>query len=479
MNILFVAAEGLPFVKTGGLGDVIASLPKVLREKNVDARVILPLYGDIPAHFKGKMELIKELTVPLSWRKQYCGLKTLVHDGVKFYFLDNEYYFKRNGIYGFYDDAERFSYFCRAVLEVLPYLDFEPQIIHCHDWHTGMVSVFREVFYNNPGYDKLRTVFTIHNLAYQGVFSGYIRGDILGFDNRSFATKNKHFDGDINFMKAGIIFSDLVTTVSRTYAAEILQPQYGEGLDGLLRENRGKLSGILNGIDYQEFNPLTDPALYFNYRNSLEKKAQNKCRLQEELGLTVSGRTPLLIVISRLVQQKGLDLLIHILEELLQADLQLIVLGTGEQEYEKVFLGCAARHPEKMAARIAFDDSLARRMYAASDIFLMPSRFEPCGLGQLIAMRYGSVPVVRETGGLKDTVHPYFEGPHEGAGQGNGFTFVDYNAHEFLFAVKRALGFYYQPDSWAKVARNVLRADYSWERSAAEYLQLYQTLVKQ
>lgn len=476
MNILFAAAEGSPFVKTGGLGDVIGSLPKVLNEKGTDARVIMPLYGDIPDRFQEKMTLIAEFTVPLSWRKQYCGLKTLNEGGVTYYFIDNEYYFKRLGIYGFYDDGERFAYFCRAVLESLPHLGFDPDIIHCHDWHTGMISAFREAFYrHNPAYDELRMVFTIHNLAYQGIFGESIRGDLLGVDH-SFPIHKLEFNGDINFMKTALVCSDAITTVSPTYAAEIQMPFFGEGLDGLLRENNGKLRGILNGLDYHAFDPGTDPALFVNYSRSLAKKSQNKCKLQEELGLPVSRQPALLIVVSRLVQQKGPDLISHILDELLQADIQLVILGSGDAKYEKLFLNRAADHPSKMAVRIGYDDVLARRMYAASDLFLMPSLFEPCGLGQLIAMRYGSIPIVRETGGLKDTVRPYFEGSYEGAEKGNGFSFANYNAHELLFTVKKALEVYRRKESWAKVTHNALRADYSWEFSAGEYLELYKSL---
>lgn len=477
MKILFAAAEGLPFIKTGGLGDVIGSLPAALHDKGLDARVILPLYEDIPDPYKTQMQPLKELTVALGWRNQYCGIKTLAHNGVPFYFIDNEYYFKRNGLYGFYDDGERFAFFCRAILAALPHLNFSPDIIHCHDWHTGIIGAFREAFYRDSrDYQALRLVFTIHNLAYQGIFPPQIRGDLLGLGADFPIAKIEH-NNLVNFMKTGIVYADAVTTVSPTYAAEIQQPFYGEGLDGLLRANQAKLLGILNGLDYRDFDPLSDRALYCNYRDSIADKIQNKLRLQAELGLESGADRPLLILISRLVKQKGLDLLNHIIAELLAADLQLAVLGSGEEHYQKAFSERAAAHPGRMAVRLGFDDTLARRMYAGGDIFLMPSLFEPCGLGQLIAMRYGSIPVVRETGGLKDTVRPYFEGPAADAGSGNGFTFADYNAHELLFAVKRALEFYRRRESWQQIVRNAMQTDYSWEHSAGEYVGLYRSLI--
>ncbi|HHZ19046.1 MAG TPA: glycogen synthase GlgA [Firmicutes bacterium] len=476
MKVLFVASEGHPFIKTGGLGDVIGSLPIALNNEGVETRIVMPLYGDIPQHFKEQMRFICDLKVPVGWRKQYCGLKTTEYKGITYYFIDNEYYFKRPGYYGYYDDAERFSFFCRAVLECLPHMDFRPDILHCHDWQTGLVSLFKQAFYGaNPDYTGIRTVFTIHNLAYQGIFPHQILGELLGLGYEYFTYEKLEFYDCVNYMKAGIVYSDLINTVSPTYAREIQYPFYGEKLDGLLRHKSYKLSGILNGIDTARFNPATDPALFVNYKDSLADKLQNKLKLQELLGFKVDADIPLLAMITRLVRQKGLDLLAHILEELLQENIQLVVLGTGEQQYEGFLSHMAYRYPAKMAAKIMFDETLAQRIYAGSDMFLMPSLFEPCGLGQLIAMRYGSVPIVRETGGLKDTVS-YFYQDKDGNYVGNGFSFANYNAHELLFTIKKAMEVFKNKELWAKVVHNALNSDFSWEKSAKEYIKLYKRL---
>ncbi|MBZ4654617.1 MAG: hypothetical protein JG781_1974 [Peptococcaceae bacterium] len=474
MKVLFVAAEGVPFVKTGGLGDVIGSLPQALQEKGLEVGVMMPLYGDISSYYKEAMTLVSEFTVPLAWRSQYCGLKSLSREGISYYFVDNEYYFKRDGIYGFYDEAERYAFFCRAVLESLPHLGFKPQILHCHDWHTGVLSLFLRAFYkDHPFYRDLRTVFTIHNLHYQGIFPREILGDILGLGEEYLKDDRLEFYHNINFMKAGIVFSDVITTVSRTYAEEIKTPLGGENLDALLRKRERRLFGILNGIDTKKYNPLTDPALFVPYRCSLTKKVQNKLKLQELLGLPVKGEVPLLALVSRLVAQKGLDLLVQIMEELLARDLQMVILGRGEETYENFFLQMAQRYSRQLAARIMFDETLARRIYAGSDIFLMPSLSEPCGLGQLLALRYGSIPVVRETGGLKDTVTAY----NEYTGTGNGFTFTHFNARDFLYTIDRALNFYGQKDVWSRLVNNACKGNFSWQRSAREYLDLYRKLL--
>lgn len=477
MKVLFVASEGHPFIKTGGLGDVIGSLPIALNKEKVETRIIMPLFGDIPPHFKEQMKFMCDFKVPVGWRKQYCGLKTMEYQGVTYYFIDNEYYFKRPGFYGYYDDAERFSFFSRAVLEALPFLGFSPDILHCHDWQTGLVSLFKHAFYaGNPDYAGMRTVFTIHNLAYQGIFPHQILGELLGLGYEYFTHDKLEFYDCVNYMKAGIVYSDLVSTVSPTYAREVQYPFYGEKLDGLLRDKSYKLSGILNGIDTVRFNPETDPALFVNYKDSLEAKLENKLKLQEQLGLKVDADIPMVGMITRLVRQKGVDLLSHVLEEMVQEEeVQLVILGTGEQQYEGFLSHMAYRYPKNISAKIMFDETLAQRIYAGSDMFLMPSLFEPCGLGQLIAMRYGSVPIVRETGGLKDTVQ-YFYQDKEGNNIGNGFSFANYNAHELLFTMKKAIEVFENKELWPKVVLNALNSDYSWKNSAKEYIKLYNRL---
>lgn len=473
MKVVFAAAEGAPFVKTGGLGDVVGSLPQALKKEGIETAVVLPLYHDIPLKYKELMHTVKEISVPLGWRNQYCGIKKMDYQGVTFYFLDNEYYFKRDGIYGFYDEAERFAFFSRALLEIIPFLDFHPDILHCHDWHTGLVSVFLKAFYKDKFlYAGLKTVFTIHNLKYQGVFSDSVLGDILGLKREDYAGE-LDFYGSVNYLKGGLAFSDQITTVSPSYAEEIKGPYYGEGLDNILKAKAARLVGIANGIDYEDYNPLSDIALFKNFRQSLKSKNENKKRLQQELNLPRQENTPLLAVVSRLVEQKGFSLLFHILDELLGLEIQLVVLGTGESEYEEKFRQMTKQYPDKTAALFYFDETLARRIYAGSDIFLMPSKFEPCGLSQLIAMRYGSIPVVRATGGLKDTVIPY----NPATGKGNGFLFTNFNAHEFLNAIKEALYTYQEKDHWPRIVDNALKNDSSWRKSAKEYVMLYNQVL--
>lgn len=474
MKVVFAASEGAPFIKTGGLGDVIGSLPHALKKEGVETAVILPFYQDIPLKYKEKLQTVKEISVPLGWRNQYCGLKYLEYKGVPFYFLDNEYYFKRDGIYGFYDEAERFAFFSRALLEMIPFLGFKPDIIHCHDWHTGLVSVFLRAFYQErESYRNLKTVFTIHNLRYQGVFSEFILEDILGLERDGYA-EGLQFHDSVNYLKGGIFFADTVTTVSPSYAEEIKDPCYGEGLDDILREKSDKLWGITNGIDYEDYNPLSDQALFRNYRTSLPSKMENKKGLQQELQLPVQEKPPLLAIVSRLVEQKGLSLLFDILDELLELDLQLVILGNGEREYEDRFREMKDRYAEKTSVMFSFNEALARRIYAGSDIFLMPSKFEPCGLSQMIAMRYGSIPIVRETGGLKDTVIPY----DPATGHGNGFRFKNYNSRDFLAAIKGALEIYQQKDYWSKLVKNALKSDFSWRKSAGVYVDLFNKVMQ-
>lgn len=474
LKVLYIASECAPYAKTGGLGDVMESLPLVMRKMKVDARVIIPKYSNIPAEYKKEMVHKKTLTVPVGWRKQYGGLEVLNHEGSTYYFLDNEMYFKRDGLYGYFDDAERYAYFCRGVLEALPYLDFEPQILHCNDWHSGLVPLFLKAFYQNkPLYEKIKTVFTIHNLKYQGIFPMEIVEDLLGLDQSYRYHEGLEFNGTVNFLKAGLVFSDSITTVSETYAQEIKTPYYGENMDGILRKYEDKLQGITNGIDYNKYNPETDPDIYVKYRSSQVKKGQNKAKLQEDVGLPVKN-VPLLVMVSRLTRQKGLDLLTCILDELLAMDLQLIILGTGDYGYEQMLRSAAERHPQKMRTFLMFNEAFARKIYAASDIYLMPSLFEPCGLSQLIALRYGSLPLVRETGGLLDTVHSY----NEATGKGNGFSFTNFNAHDFLYTVRRAVDFYYNKKAiWNKLVKNAFKSNFNWTGSAQKYIDLYDSLL--
>lgn len=471
MNVLFAASECIPFVKTGGLADVIGSLPRALKSKGVTARVVLPKYSDIPAHFQEKMELKHTFTVPISWRNQYCGIEELTYDDITYYFIDNKYYFGRSGLYGYFDEAERFAFFSKAVLEMLAYLDFKPDILHCHDWQTGLVSILQNAHYNYL--QDLRTVFTIHNLKFQGIFAADILGGVIGLSPEYFTIDGLEYHGDVNFMKGALNYADVVTTVSNTYANEIQTPYYGEGMDGLLRKRAGDLYGIVNGIDYDKFNPETDEHLFVNYKDSLTEKRENKVALQEMLGLPVDKDKPMIGIITRLTEQKGIDLIIHVLREIMEMDLQLVLLGTGDQKYEDAFKQASWEYPDKLSANITFNEDLANKIYAASDLFLMPSRFEPCGISQLISLRYLTVPIVRETGGLVDTVQPYNEQTQEG----NGFSFTNYNAHDMLNTIKRAINYYQDNESWKRILENAAKCDFSWNKSAEEYVKLYESLL--
>ncbi|MBY9082083.1 glycogen synthase GlgA [Paenibacillus sp. HN-1] len=475
MKVLFAAAEGHPFIKTGGLADVIGALPKALKEAGVDVRVVLPKYRGIPEQYRSRMEPVGVIQVPVGWRNQYCGIERIVHEGVPFYFIDNEYYFARDGIYGYMDDGERFSFFNRAVLEILPVIGFQADVIHCHDWHTAVVPLLLEGHYRSqPFYSKMRTVFTIHNLLYQGVFPYEVLGDLLGLDSSYFPSVEYY--GNVNFMKGGIVFSDHVTTVSPTYSEEIRTPYFGYGLDGLLNARADHLSGIVNGIDTKAYNPATDSKIFSKYRTSLAKKLENKLGLQQELGLPVAPHIPMVAMVTRLVDSKGLDLVTRVMDEMLYYDnIQFVLLGTGDGAYESWFREAAWRYPTKLSSQIRFSDELSRKIYAASDLFLMPSKFEPCGISQLLALRYGSIPVVRETGGLNDTVHAY----NELTGEGNGFTFHDYNAHDMMYTLRRAVSFYHQPEHWKRVTRNAFAGDYSWDVSAEQYAAIYRSLSPQ
>ncbi|WP_068617524.1 glycogen synthase GlgA [Paenibacillus tuaregi] len=475
MKILFAAAEAIPFVKTGGLADVIGALPKALLKAGHDVRIVMPKYKIMPEKYRSQLETVNITEVPLAWRSQYCGIEKLTFEGIPVYFIDNEFYFGRDGIYGYGDDGERFAFLNRAVLEILPYIDFYPDVLHCHDWHTALIPVFLKHHYShNPSYQAIKTVFTVHNLLYQGIFPYEVLPDLLDLPHDYFTPDGLEYYGNVNYLKAGLVYADHVTTVSPTYAEEIKTEHYGYGLDGLLRSLGGRLSGIVNGIDTKLYNPATDAEIIARYRTSLSKKRENKPALQQELGLPVDPDIPLIAMVTRLVDSKGLELVRRVLDELLYFDnVQVVVLGTGDHEYEQWFREAAGRHPQKLSAQIKFNDGLSRRIYAGSDIFLMPSKFEPCGISQLLALRYGSIPVVRETGGLNDTVHSF----NEFTGEGNGFSFNHFNAHDMLYTIRRAVHMYHEPGQWKKVVRNAFAGDYSWNVSADEYLEIYRRLT--
>ncbi len=476
MKILFVASEAYPFVKIGGLGDVAYALPKALRDIGIDVRVIIPKYSSISLNYKRKMEHIAEFGVSVGWRNQYGGLKHIEYNGVPFYFIDNEYYFKREKEYGHYDDGERFSYFSRAILEAINYMnDFQPDIIHCNDWHTAMVPVLLNKYYrNNEKLCNVKTVFTIHNLKYQGVFGKEVLDELLGLPMSYYSEdKMKYYDG-VSFMKGGINYSDLITTVSKSYVDEVKMPFYGHGLHGLLNSKGNQFIGILNGIDYSVFNPKKDEDIYFNYdMDNLAMKHKNKTKLQKEFDLPVNAHIPMIGMVSRLVKQKGLDLVSKVIEDILQMDIQMLVLGTGDEMYEDLFSYYSSVYPSKFSAQIRFDSGLAKKIYAGSDMFLMPSLFEPCGIGQLIALRYGTVPIVRETGGLKDTVKPY----NKYTTKGTGFTFSNYDAYDMLDAIRRGVGTYEDEKIWQKIMKQAMSQDNSWNNSAMEYKNAYSALL--
>ena len=482
LKVLFVAAEAVPFAKTGGLGDVIGSLPKELKQQGIDARVILPNYQDIPEQYKKQMVFKNKFPVQVGWREKYCGVLEFVFEGITFYFIDNEYYFKRYGFYGYDDDAERFGFFCRAVLEALPVLDFVPDILHCHDWHTGMVSVMLDAHYRHlPMYQHIKTLFTIHNLRYQGVFDKGILHDILSLDWKYFNGDGVEFYNAVNFMKGGLAYSNVISTVSHTYAQEIQDPYFGENLDGFLRKRQGDLVGIVNGIDYDMYNPATDEKIASRYNvGSLSKKAKNKLDLQQQLGLVVNAEIPIVAIVSRLVGPKGMDLVEGIMADQLKQmsmdhyDAQLVILGTGEARYENFFKYLAWQYPGKVSANILFDDTLARKIYAGADMFLMPSLYEPCGIGQMIAMRYGCVPIVREIGGLRDTVELY----NQESGTGNGFVFTNYNAHEMFATINHAITIFKDKKQWNKIVTNAMKSDYSWKSSAKKYQEVYKKMIE-
>ena len=474
MNILFAAREARPFVASGGLADVVGALPKALNGTGNECRVILPLYSDIPDKFREEMEKIAEFKVWLGWRNLYCGLMKTVYNGVTFYFLDNEYYFKRGGIYGQFDDGERFGYFSMAVLEAIKHMDFAPEVIHCHDWQTGLVPAFLKLFFS--GEEKLRdikTVFSIHNIQYQGVYGEELLDNVVGINH---ANKNiLEYDGTVNLMKGAIECANAVTTVSPSYAREILDPWYSHGLDPILNQRSWKLSGILNGIDTILYNPETDKDIEVNYNaeDFAEKKKINKAKLQEYFNLPVREDVPMIGMVTRLVGHKGLDLVKAVLDELLATtDVQFVVLGSGEWQYESFFKEMADKYPDKMGLKLGFIPSLSKKIYAGCDLFLMPSKSEPCGLSQMVALRYGSIPIVRETGGLRDSV------TDSGDNMGNGFVFSSYNAHDMLHAIKRAVEGYQDQKGWAILVKRAMESDNSWGKSANEYIKMYKEVLK-
>lgn len=476
MNILFAAGECVPFCKTGGLADVVGALAPVLAAKGHDVRVIIPKYAAIEEQYARKMTHVTDFEVTLGWRRQYCGIESIASGGVTYYFVDNKYYFGRNYIYGLGgDEHERFGFFCRAVLNALQILDFKPDILHAHDWQAGMIPALLKIQYAHlPFYADIKTVFTIHNLQYQGVFAVKDVQDVLELGDDLFTDDKLECYGCANFMKAAIVYSDEITTVSPSYAEEIQTAYYGERLDGLLRARGNHLLGILNGIDTGAYNPATDRALAANYQaDDLDGKAKCKRELQVILGLQQRADVPIIAIISRLSGQKGLDLVDYVIADIMNEDVQLVVLGMGESRYVNLFSWAEQQYPGRVAARFAMDHMLAHQIYAGADIFLMPSLFEPCGLSQLISLRYGTVPIVRETGGLRDTVLSY----NEYAGTGNGFSFFNYNAHDMLYTIRRALHYYHNDRPvWNAIQTRGMRGDYSWAHSADAYVTLYKSM---
>ncbi len=476
MKVLFAASEAVPFIKTGGLADVAGSLPPALKGHRVDIRVVMPLYSSIKEEYKSEMTKIAEFDVDLGWRRQYVGVHSLTHNGVVHYFLDNEFYFKRHGLYGYYDDGERFTWFAKAATLLGKHVDFKPDVIHSNDWHSALINLYVKDFaLGDDWFHDIKTVYTIHNLKYQGTFNPVMLGEIMGVSQDYFHEDGLKFFDSVNFLKAGIVYSDAITTVSESYADEMKHPYFGEYMDGIIRKHEHKLSGILNGIDYNEYNPGKDPHIAVNYDlRSVKRKKENKTALQEKFGLPVDKDKPMIAMVSRLVDMKGLDLVAHIFDELLSDDLQFVVLGTGDKKYEDMFRYFQDKYPDKVSARIYFNESEAHEIYASADMFLMPSKFEPCGISQMISLRYGTVPIVREVGGLKDTVINF----DKATGEGNGFTFENYNAHDMLFKIREALETYQDNDVWREIIKNGMKSKNDWSESSKKYKSLYESLIK-
>lgn len=476
MKTLFVTSEAAPFAKSGGLGDVAGSLPEALNAPGSACRVVMPLYGSIADQWREQMTHVDTFYVTLGWRKIYCGVYTLKHKSTVFYFLDNEFYFKRDGLYGHFDDGERFAFFSRAAAELLWHIDWRPDVVHCNDWQTALIPIYlHEMAREDDSLRDVKTLFTIHNIEYQGRYSRPLLGDLFGLHDYWFDSGMLDFDGDLNLMKGAMLTADAVSTVSQTYAQELGYPYFAYGLDGVVNFVRDRFSGIVNGIDVDSYNPATDPEIAANYtKDDISGKAKCKEALQKELGLDVDPNVPIIACVGRLVGHKGMDLVLARIDAMMDLGVQFVILGTGEHGYEQFFRHAEQRYPGKVSACIRFSEALAHRIYAGADIFLMPSQKEPCGLSQMIAMRYGTIPVVRETGGLKDTVAPY----NEFDGSGAGFSFTNYNADDMVHVIWLATRLYREdPEAWQAMMKRDLAADFSWTKSASEYRKLYRHIT--
>ena len=477
-NILFASSEAVPYMKTGGLADVVGSLPRYFNKEEYDVRVILPKYACMDEKFLLELTFVCHFYVNLNWRRQYVGIFQSKYKGVTYYFVDNEFYFAGNNPYNnIYEDVEKFAYFSKAVLESLPYLEFTPDIIHCNDWQTGLLPVFLHTSYGSDRfYENIKTVYSIHNMKFQGRWKIQEVMDITGLPKQIFNANELESYGDANYLKGGIVYADAVSTVSPSYANDITTPEGGEGLDGLMQARRNVLYGILNGLDYEEYNPLKDPYIEYHFsKDDMANKRMNKIQLQKTLGLPISDDTFMIGIVSRMTDQKGFDLIAYVMEEMLNSmDVQFAVLGTGEARYEDMFRYFQDKYPDKVHAYIGYSEERANQIYAACDAFLMPSLFEPCGLSQLMSMRYGTLPIVRETGGLKDTVEPY----NEFENTGTGFSFTEYNAHDMLHVIRYAYEIYNErPEQWKAMMKRAMEQDFSWDTSAREYEKMYEEIL--
>jgi len=477
-NVLFVSSEAVPFIKTGGLADVAGSLPKYFDKEHYDVRVMLPKYLCIPEKWRSQMKYVTHFYMDLAWRSQYVGVLEMEYAGVHYYFIDNEFYFAGPKPYGYiHEDIEKFAFFSKAALSAMPLLGFKPDIVHCHDWQTGLVPVYmKERFHDGEFFRDMKSIMTIHNLKFQGIWDLKKVKDITGLPPYFFTSDKLEAYGDANYLKGGIVYADAVTTVSDSYAEEIKTPFYGEHLDGLMRARSNCLTGIVNGIDYEEFNPATDTRIVSNYNQKTfrKEKPKNKKALQQELGLEVNDKKFMIGIVSRLTDQKGLDLIAYMMDQICAEDLQLVILGTGESQYENMFRHFAWKYPDRVSANIYYSEDMSHKIYASCDAFLMPSLFEPCGLSQLMSLRYGTVPIVRETGGLKDTVEPY----NEYESTGTGFSFANYNAHEMMNTINYAKHvFYNNKREWNKIVDRGMLKDFSWTSSAKKYQKLYDNLL--
>ena len=475
MKLLYAASESAPFMKTGGLADVAGSLPLALKKEGHDVRVVMPLYSKIDEKYKKNMTHIGHFFVDLNWRHQYAGVFSHDLDGVTYYFIDNEYYFDRASAYGEVDDGERFIFFSKAVVQLMKFLDFKADIVHANDWHTGLVPLYIKDFSRGDSfYHNMKSVYTIHNMKYQGVFPASILGEVASLSYEYYHEFGLKYYDNINMMKGGIVYCDLLTTVSKTYSEEIKSSYFGENLEGVIQANSYKLHGVVNGIDYEKFNPETDPNIDFNYSiDDLNIKVKNKMALQERFNLPVNPDIPMIGMVTRMVAMKGLDLIVRIFDELIQENVQFVLLGTGDKEYESAFKHFEYTYPDKVASRIYFNEAESHKIYAGVDLFLMPSLAEPCGISQLISLRYGTVPLTRETGGLKDTILPY----NQFTGEGNGFSFRNQNAHELLYKLKDAINIYHDKNIWEALMKSGMQSKNDWEASSKEYIRLYNQII--